>query len=124
MKIAQESWPASNAIAVRSKRDICYNRCENKLNAKWEMMRMLKEANHGVPEWNFDSLEALVDAISETLQCPITIEDPNHSLLAFSSHEAQTDPVRIATIIGRKVPEKVVKALWRDGQDYGKVVHN
>lgn len=63
----------------------------------------------------FDSLETLVDTISEVLQCPVTLEDANHRLLAYSSHEPQTDPARIATIIGRRVPEKVINSLWRDG---------
>lgn len=63
----------------------------------------------------FDSLETLVDTISEVLQCPVTLEDANHRLLAYSSHDPQTDPARIATIIGRRVPEKVINSLWRDG---------
>ncbi|BBH22290.1 transcriptional activator AdeR [Paenibacillus baekrokdamisoli] len=64
---------------------------------------------------SFDSLEALVDTISEVLHCPVTIEDANHRLIAYSSHDPQTDPARIATIIGRRVPEKVISSLWRDG---------
>jgi DNA-binding PucR family transcriptional regulator len=63
----------------------------------------------------FESLETLVDTISEVLRCPVTLEDANHRLLAYSSHEAQSDPARIATIIGRRVPEKVINSLWRDG---------
>ncbi|MFX3625441.1 MAG: PucR family transcriptional regulator [Ectobacillus sp.] len=49
------------------------------------------------------------------LQCPITIEDANHRLLAYSTHDERTDPARIATIIGRRVPEKVINSLWREG---------
>lgn len=64
---------------------------------------------------NFDSLGTLADAIYGVLQCPVTIEDAKHRLLAYSSHEDQTDPARIATIMGRKVPEKVISALWKDG---------
>ncbi|MGO4888538.1 PucR family transcriptional regulator [Anaerobacillus sp. MEB173] len=63
----------------------------------------------------FGSLENLVDRISDVLKCPITIEDSNHRLLAYSSHDNQTDPARVATIIGRRVPEKVINSLWRDG---------
>lgn len=63
----------------------------------------------------FDSLENLADAISEVLGCPITIEDANHRLLAYSSHDHETDPARISTIIGRRVPERVINSLWRDG---------
>ncbi|EIT83666.1 putative PucR family transcriptional regulator [Fictibacillus macauensis ZFHKF-1] len=63
----------------------------------------------------FGSLENLADAISEVLHCPVTIEDANHRLLAYSTHEDSTDPARIATIIGRRVPEKVINSLWKDG---------
>lgn len=62
-----------------------------------------------------ESLEALVDTISEVLRCPVTIEDANHRLLAYSSHTPHTDPARLATIIGRRVPENIVSSLWRMG---------
>lgn len=64
---------------------------------------------------SFGSLESLVDKISDVLQCPVTIEDANHRLLAYSSHDERTDSARIATIMGRRVPEKVINSLWRDG---------
>ncbi len=63
----------------------------------------------------FGNLENLVDKISDVLQCPVTIEDANHRLLAYSSHEGQSDPARVATIIARRVPEKVINSLWREG---------
>ncbi|WP_314733483.1 hypothetical protein [Anaerobacillus sp. CMMVII] len=63
----------------------------------------------------FGNLENLVDKISDVLGCPVTIEDANHRLLAYSSHDDQTDPARIATIIGRRVPEKIINNLWKDG---------
>jgi DNA-binding PucR family transcriptional regulator len=64
---------------------------------------------------SFSSLESLTDTISEVLQCPVTIEDANHRLIAYSSHDPQTDPARIATIVSRRVPEKVINALWQNG---------
>jgi DNA-binding PucR family transcriptional regulator len=64
---------------------------------------------------SFESLEAIADTIGEELQCPVTIEDANHRLLAYSSHDPQTDPARLATIIGRRVPEKVIRSLWQVG---------
>lgn len=66
-------------------------------------------------ERSFDSLEALADAISEHLRCSVTIEDAGHKLIAYSSHHGETDPARISTIIGKRVPEKVVQTLWREG---------
>jgi DNA-binding PucR family transcriptional regulator len=64
---------------------------------------------------SFDSLEEFADMVSEVLHCPITIEDANHRLLAYSTHDDRTDPARIATIIGRRVPEKVINSLWKEG---------
>lgn len=66
-------------------------------------------------KYNFERLEDVADRISEVLQCPITIEDVNHRLLAYSTHDDCTDPARISTIIGRRVPEKVINSLWKDG---------
>ncbi|CEG29687.1 PucR family transcriptional regulator [Bacillus sp. B-jedd] len=63
----------------------------------------------------FDSLEEFAETISIAIQCPITIEDANHRLIAYSSHNEQTDTARISTIISRRVPEKVVNQLWKDG---------
>ena len=60
-------------------------------------------------------LDNLAERISEILKCPVTIEDANHRLLAYSTHDERTDPARIATIIGRRVPEKVINSLWREG---------
>jgi DNA-binding PucR family transcriptional regulator len=63
----------------------------------------------------FDSLDEFADFISHVLKCPITIEDANHRLLAYSTHDERTDPARISTIIGRRVPEKVINQLWKEG---------
>lgn len=64
---------------------------------------------------SFESLDEFADMVSEVLRCPITIEDANHRLLAYSTHDDRTDPARIATIIGRRVPEKVINSLWKEG---------
>ncbi|EEM06681.1 transcriptional regulator, PucR [Bacillus pseudomycoides] len=60
-------------------------------------------------------MEEFADIISEILQCPITVEDVNHRLLAYSTHDERTDSARIATIMGRRVPEKVINNLWKEG---------
>ncbi|MGE6849566.1 PucR family transcriptional regulator [Bacillus tropicus] len=64
---------------------------------------------------NFNSLEEFADTISEVLQCPVTIEDVNHRLLAYSTHDERIDSARVATIMGRRVPEKVINSLWKEG---------
>lgn len=63
---------------------------------------------------SFGTLENLVDRISEVFHCPATIEDANHRLLAYSKHSEETDHARIQTIIGRRVPEKVINSLWKN----------
>lgn len=63
----------------------------------------------------YDSLESFVDHVSDLLGCSITLEDTHHRVLVYSSHGEETDPVRISTIISRRVPEKVINRLWKDG---------
>ncbi len=60
-------------------------------------------------------LTEFVDLISSILDCPITLEDANHQLLAYSIHNQLSDPVRIETIISRRVPEKIINSLWKEG---------
>ncbi len=62
-----------------------------------------------------DSLQTLAELISEVMGSPVTIEDEAHRLLAYSMHDPNTDPARIATIIGRRVPEHVQRALYESG---------
>ncbi|WP_232696701.1 PucR family transcriptional regulator [Brevibacillus daliensis] len=60
-------------------------------------------------------INELADVIGELLQNPVTIEDMDHRLLAYSSHSESTDQARWSTIMGRRVPEKVLTRLWKDG---------
>lgn len=62
-----------------------------------------------------DNLELLAEKISDALGRPVTIEDANHRLVAYSSHVPETDAARLATIVGRRVPDQVIGSLWRDG---------
>lgn len=64
---------------------------------------------------NISNLEELADIISETLHCPITIEDATHKLLSYSTHHGSTDAARTSTIIQRRVPERVINHLWKEG---------
>jgi DNA-binding PucR family transcriptional regulator len=63
---------------------------------------------------NFNSLEDFVDEVSEILNCPITVEDATHHLLAYSKHDEKTDSARISTIMRRRVPENVINILWKN----------
>ncbi len=60
-------------------------------------------------------IDEIADVIGELLQNPITIEDADHKLIAYSSHGESTDQARWSTIMGRRVPEKVLTRLWKDG---------
>lgn len=62
-----------------------------------------------------DSLDLLADRIGDFLECPITIEDSNHRIISYSKHKENVDEARIATIISRKVPDKIINSLWKNG---------
>jgi DNA-binding PucR family transcriptional regulator len=76
---------------------------------------IVMDKNYDPFKYSSDRLEDVAEQISDVLRCPITIEDVNHRLLAYSTHSDSTDPARISTIIGRRVPEKVINSLWKDG---------
>ncbi|MBM7694237.1 DNA-binding PucR family transcriptional regulator [Peribacillus deserti] len=77
---------------------------------------MSKKANwHELFHGLHGDLEDFADRVSTYLGCPITIEDANHRLLAYSMHDDRTDKARISTIIGRRVPENVINTLWKEG---------
>jgi DNA-binding PucR family transcriptional regulator len=63
----------------------------------------------------FDSMESLADTISESLQSQVTIEDSNHHVIGYSSHQFESDPARISTIIGKRVPNHVIIGLRKKG---------
>lgn len=63
----------------------------------------------------FDSMEGLADAISESLMAQVTIEDSNHHVIGYSSHQFESDPARISTIIGKVVPSAVIIGLRKKG---------
>ncbi|HJV46026.1 MAG TPA: helix-turn-helix domain-containing protein [Bacillota bacterium] len=69
------------------------------------------------PQINLEAadLEELADIICKRVSNPITIEDSNHRLIAYSKHGNWTDKARMETIMGRSVPEAVLNRLWQDG---------
>lgn len=70
---------------------------------------------HNIFELYTDNLEMLAEKLSDVLGRPVTVEDANHRLVAYSSHEPETDPARLATIVGRRVPDTVISSLWHNG---------
>ncbi|TWP49020.1 PucR family transcriptional regulator [Lentzea tibetensis] len=56
-------------------------------------------------------LFALADVIAGVVGGPVTIEDQQSRVLAYSYRQQDVDPVRIQTILGRRVPEEARRAL-------------
>lgn len=60
-------------------------------------------------------LFAVANAIGSLLGAPITIEDRNTRVLAFSGNQDEADPSRIETVLGRQVPERFASFLAERG---------
>ncbi|HEV2783805.1 MAG TPA: helix-turn-helix domain-containing protein [Actinophytocola sp.] len=61
----------------------------------------------------------LADAAAAVVDAPVTIEDANSRVLAYSARQDRTDPARISTIMGRRVPDEVLarfrsRGVFRD----------
>lgn len=61
------------------------------------------------------TLQDLADRLSSLLGNPVTIEATDFELVAYSRQETEVDEARKLTILQRRVPEPVVKALFRSG---------
>ncbi|HEX6342796.1 helix-turn-helix domain-containing protein [Umezawaea sp.] len=64
-------------------------------------------------------LFAVADAIAAVVGGPVTIEDQQSRVLAYSYRQQDVDQVRVQTILGRKVPEEARAAL----DSYGVFAH-
>lgn len=62
-----------------------------------------------------DDLFSLADAAAALVEAPVTIEDAQSRVLAYSSQQDLTDPARVSTIVGRRVPDDVLTALRGQG---------
>lgn len=60
-------------------------------------------------------LFAVANAIAALLDAPVTIEDRNARVLAFSGRQDEADPSRVETILGRQVPERYIRILTDRG---------
>lgn len=61
-------------------------------------------------------LFALADAIATAVGGPVTIEDASSHVLAFSREGQDVDPVRVATILGRRVPDQWENRMRRQAE--------
>ena len=58
-----------------------------------------------------DDLFALADACAALVDAPVTIEDTHSRVLAYSARQDIADPIRVSTIVGRRVPDAVLASL-------------
>ncbi|GGM61157.1 PucR family transcriptional regulator [Longimycelium tulufanense] len=63
----------------------------------------------------FSDLFTLADAIAAVVDAPVTIEDAGSRVLAYSSRQDRADPARVATIVGRRVPDATLAQFRRRG---------
>ncbi|MFC6016481.1 PucR family transcriptional regulator [Plantactinospora solaniradicis] len=71
-----------------------------------------RETLGGMPSGD---LFALANAVAALLDAPITIEDRNLRVLAFSGRQDEADRSRVETILGRQVPERYSRVLTERG---------
>jgi hypothetical protein len=82
---------------------------------------LLSEGDVGVAEPDslgglpFGDLFAVANAIGALMDAPITIEDRNSRVLAFSGQQDEADASRVETILGRQVPERFRNILSERG---------
>ncbi|HEU4332222.1 MAG TPA: helix-turn-helix domain-containing protein [Lapillicoccus sp.] len=60
-------------------------------------------------------LLALADAAAALVDAPVTIEDAQSRVLAYSTRQDATDTARVSTVLGRRVPPAVVASLRSRG---------
>ncbi len=71
----------------------------------------------GAEAWgaSVGDLFSLANAVAAMVGGPTTIEDPQSRILAFSNFEEPIDEPRRETILGRRVPEPLVRRLHEEG---------
>ncbi|OLF18899.1 PucR family transcriptional regulator [Actinophytocola xanthii] len=60
------------------------------------------------PIGGLGDLFRLADAAAAVVDAPVTIEDANSRVLAYSARQDRTDSARVSTIMGRRVPDDVL----------------
>lgn len=73
------------------------------------------ESPPALAELPVGDLFTLADAVGDAVRAPVTIEDRDAVVLAYSDGHARVDEARTATILGRRVPQRYVEALREAG---------
>ena len=81
---------------------------------------LLIESDHAQAEETIGGLPSgdlftVANAIASLLDAPITLEDRNSRIIAFSSRQGEADAARIETILERQVPERYSRLLAEAG---------
>ncbi|MEV6287686.1 helix-turn-helix domain-containing protein [Kribbella sp. NPDC051770] len=90
--------------------------------ASWDQLAvllrsLLAEGDVGVAEpetlggMPSGDLFALANATAALLDAPVTIEDRNSRVLAFSGRQDEADTARVETVLGRQVPQRYSRLL-------------
>lgn len=66
------------------------------------------DGREGSDEPGSGDLFRLADAVAAVVDAPVTIEDTNSRVLAYSARQDLTDPARVSTIMGRRIPDDVL----------------
>lgn len=60
-------------------------------------------------------LFSLANAVSALVDAPVTIEDVNSRVVAFSGNQGEGDDPRIQTVLGRQVPDRFLRMMEERG---------
>lgn len=82
------------------------------LLAEGEVAASASETLGGIPSGD---LFALANAIAALIDAPVTIEDRQSRVLAFSGRQEEADESRLRTILGRQVPRRYIQFLEASG---------
>ncbi|MFB4306502.1 helix-turn-helix domain-containing protein [Actinomadura sp. GTD37] len=77
----------------------------------WLVRGAIDRAYAPQPSGTPDDLFALADTAAEIADAPVTLEDARSRVLAYSGRQDTTDPARVSTIVGRRVPPQVIAHL-------------
>ena len=60
-------------------------------------------------------LFAVANAVAAVIDAPVTIEDPQSRVIAYSARQDEADAARMVTILGRQVPDEFTRAFQAGG---------
>ncbi|QWF82320.1 PucR family transcriptional regulator [Amycolatopsis sp. CA-230715] len=68
----------------------------------------IADESESLEDTGSSDLFRLADAVASVVDAPVTIEDTNSRVLAYSARQDLTDPARVSTIMGRRIPDDVL----------------